>query len=739
MITQHEADELLRIRFTVDSALLRELGERLVGKSHIALAELVKNSYDADATKVFIRFDPDRIEVVDNGHGMNFTEFRDFWMRVGSPHKQVQRVSSDFRRPMTGSKGIGRLAVQFLARRLKIHTVSKGDRDSELEARVNWDEAARAGDLIQAEALYREIAPATDLPEGSRHGTAVILSGLNQSWTSDDIVELAKEIWWLQPPFRSNPNLITDQQKAFAVELETPDEEAVRAFDSQMHAILDIWYARLFGKLIETYEDDGSVVGVIRLLLEFSDGARITQEYSVADCDLQEVEFEIRIFKLHHRQPRGIKVGEAREYLNEHGGVHLYDAGFHMPYYGPEADWLGIEMDHSHRLSKSQLLPYELQVPEGMTFLPTTSRMFGVVHVDTAREYREAVRRGIEQTGEYLKIQVSRDRLADNRPYRKLLGMVRWALDFYAMEEKRRNLEEYLRRRPVEPVREKFERVDQVLVRYQDDIPEPVYRTLRAQVQEAIDASETEAEVMARQAGLLGSLATAGMSALAYEHEVQKQYVLLEEVAEQLAGLRIRDGATHERLNKIVASIDEWLLRARATRRLFSHLLDEEDREVRARFKAGRLVRDVTERMGILLRGIDPDLDGLDDSLRLPEGGFAEWSAVFQNVFVNAVNALLDSPTKKIAVSSRAEGRRRVLLIQDTGSGVNLAEADGLFKPFKRSLEISPERRALGLGGSGLGLTIVRMIGGNLGCKVSFVEPEEGFSTAFQISWREKE
>ncbi|MEI6128403.1 MAG: hypothetical protein WCQ99_17805, partial [Pseudomonadota bacterium] len=36
--------------FSVDSMLLRELGERLVGRPHIALAELVKNSYDADAT-----------------------------------------------------------------------------------------------------------------------------------------------------------------------------------------------------------------------------------------------------------------------------------------------------------------------------------------------------------------------------------------------------------------------------------------------------------------------------------------------------------------------------------------------------------------------------------------------------------------------------------------------------------------------------------------------------------------
>jgi hypothetical protein len=44
------------LRFTVDSALLRELGEKLVETVHIAVAELVKNCYDADATEVEILF-----------------------------------------------------------------------------------------------------------------------------------------------------------------------------------------------------------------------------------------------------------------------------------------------------------------------------------------------------------------------------------------------------------------------------------------------------------------------------------------------------------------------------------------------------------------------------------------------------------------------------------------------------------------------------------------------------------
>ena len=175
-------DTAKTIKFTVASALLSELGERLVGAPHIALAELVKNSYDADATKVIIRFANDRIEIIDNGHGMDFTEFRNFWMRIGTPHKQEERVSPKFQRPMTGSKGIGRLSVQFLASNIEIHTVSEENTADELRAIVDWAQAVKAGDLIQAEAGYDEIERQTEFPKGKQHGTIIILSALKQNY-----------------------------------------------------------------------------------------------------------------------------------------------------------------------------------------------------------------------------------------------------------------------------------------------------------------------------------------------------------------------------------------------------------------------------------------------------------------------------------------------------------------------------------------------------------------------------
>jgi signal transduction histidine kinase len=719
------------LTFTVDSALLRELGERLVGKPHIALAELVKNSYDADATEVTICFKPDAIYVIDNGHGMNLNEFRSYWMRIGSPHKARQRVSRNLQRPMTGSKGVGRLAVQFLARKLKLRTVSEENSESQFTGWINWDKAVSAGDLQKAKLLYNEGPPTIQFPNKSPHGTSIKLTGLNHEWDTESITSLAQEIWWLQPPFRANPRLSNDKQKAFSVKLDIPDESVVEQFEKRMGAILDIWTARVTGKL-----DSKNAKGKVSLALEFADGTQIPKSFS-GNYSLQDVEFEIRIFNLVRRQPHGIRVEDARQYFEEHGGVHIYDAGFHLPYYGPDTDWLHIEYDHAHRRSVSQLLPSDLQIPEGLTFLPTQGRIFGVVHVDTSLERDAAISRG--RKTDYLEVQITRDRLTDNAAFRDLEKVVRWALDFYAMEEAKRAFSERDALRAVEPATAKLQRVEDVLSEYREEIPTPAFEKMLEQVREATLASESEAESIVRRVGLLGALATAGISAVAYQHEAKKQFGILEGIADQLKAIRVEDAQAKNKLKELSDELTDWLDRAKATQALFAPLTDQENRESPARFKAQHVLDEVWKQVKPLTRGVQFSAAGVDPSIRLPMGTFAEWSAVFQNVFLNAANALLESKHKLISVGSVAHGRTRGISIQDTGSGVDLSTAEELFEPFIRKTYLSPEHRALGLGGTGLGLTIVRMVATNLSCRVAFVSPSHKFKTSFQISWSEQE
>lgn len=723
------------IKFTVDAALLSELGGRLVGKPYIALGELVKNAYDADATKATIRFGNDRIEIIDNGYGMDFGEFKSFWMRVGSQHKQRQRYSRNFQRPMTGSKGIGRLAVQFLAKEISMRTVSEANPNSEIHVYVNWTDAQKAGELTEAIAKYKTSKPSIEYPKGSKHGTAIILSGLHQTWNTETITNLAKEIWPLQPPFWSARGGIP-QEEAFEVELDAPDPDAVEYFKKQMEAVLDIWDAKLNGRLVP---DTNGRTYKVELSIEFKGSEKIFYEYEVCACNLNSAEFEIRVFTLKGKQSSGIVVEDAREYFRNFGGIHVYDAGFRMPFYGTvEGDWLRIQYDQASRRSKSILLPEELQTPRGLQFLPTLSRTFGVVHVDTAKERKIAIEKGIEDKGEYLQIQVTRDRLVDNSSYESLRTVVRTAVDYYAMQEAARQYSEEGKKRPTEPVQKKFERVEDVLDRYQEDIPRPVYKTILREVKDAVTTSQAEQERITRQVGLLGALATTGMSALAYEHETKKHHFKLFELAKDLSEIKVDDPTIQMQLGSIVQRLNAIIDQSRALRAVFSAMLDEENRTMVGRFNARSLIRDVSNQLGILLHGARPTTYRIDGELLLPQAGFAEWSAVFQNVLLNAVNAMLDMEEKRIDISSRADGDQRIILIQDTGVGVHLPTSEELFKPFVRKLKISPERKGLGVGGTGLGLTIIRMIADSIGCNVSFAKPEDGFKTAFQIQWREK-
>ena len=268
--------ELSKFRFTIDAELLRELGERLVGKPHIALAELVKNSYDADATEVTIKFAPnkDSIEISDNGHGMSVNEFEDFWMRIGTTHKKEEERSRGGRL-MTGSKGVGRLAVQFLANKLTILTIPADKNSNGLEAHIDWKEAletkpAETKELTEVEVEYRDYNRDSSDTQ-VRQGTSIILEELKDEWTGNSIRDLASELWWLQPPFGSS---LDKSKDLFRIHFQSAQQDYEKIFANQMDAVKSIWIARLSGKVVD---------GEVTLSLQFLGEQPTTHKYKIAD------------------------------------------------------------------------------------------------------------------------------------------------------------------------------------------------------------------------------------------------------------------------------------------------------------------------------------------------------------------------------------------------------------------------------------------------------------------------
>jgi len=757
--------------FTVDSKLLRELGARLVGRPHIALAELVKNSYDADASDVVIRLLHDRIEVTDNGHGMTYRDILGKWLRIGGAHKERELASPKLHRPLTGSKGVGRLAVQLLANKLELHTTADSPDGEEIVLDVDWDEAVNAGDLTRAPVRIDRIQPSTTYAEQSRHGTKIILSELHNTWSAAAFEDLAREIWPLQSPFKDE----TDPAGQFRITLDGPYNEIVRRFNQQMRIVLDLWVAKLDGKLLAVgtnpprrpikvirpdkavdqtatdhdedwdtpvdfaaTESDEAPDRIVQLTFERRDQKQETIYYQLDKCHIDQLDFELRVFNLQYKQPAGIRVNEARSYLRRFGGVHIYDTGFHLPYYGPDADWLHIEIDHSHRLSRSRLLPKELQRPEGMNNLPTNSRLFGTVNVNTAHEHRMAGGRNISPN-QALAIQISRDRLTETAGYRDLVVLVRWAIDYYAMNVLRRSFERTRKKeKDEEKPSSRIKKAKKKLQDHRDDLSEDAYNEIVDELDRAFNTSEVQEERYEAYLGTLGALATAGISALAYEHEVSKQFELLQQIAELLTSVDITRADANEWLKEIATELRQWIARSQSTHALFSYLLHPGNRETKGRFRANQTVTAILDQIRFLNPGVNINQNGIPANLRLPKGTYAEWSAILQNLFVNAFNAMKYSERRRLRISGATDVGESWLTIEDTGVGVDVENSERLFDPFVRELEVDDRAEDVALGGGGLGLTIVRMTADELQCTVQFVRPARGYATAVRLSWKDE-
>lgn len=716
-----------KLWFTVDSALLRELGERLVGKAHIALAELVKNSFDADATRCVITFREDEIEIVDDGHGMTLKEFERFWMRVGTTHKAGEVYSRKLKRPLTGSKGVGRLAVQFLANKVEIQSSVDGE-DQTLNVLVDWNDAVHHEFITEASADFEITSNANSYARNSNHGFRVILSGLRQDWDNQSLKGLAQEVWTLKAPFdgfAGKGNL--DQSHNFDIEIKSDTDLELSSFSEQATAAIEQWIAKIEGVI-----ERGRKNNKQRVKISFQDGRVFEETFAVSEdnnCQIDSVTWEIRIFNLSGHFGSKIKVGDARRYFSEFGGVHVYDGPFRLPYYGIQQDWLGIELDHSHRKVRSALLPSHFHVERALNDLPTQGRILGVVRVNTGGEQQQATPRAI-RSGDYLKIQVTRDRLQINKAYEQLKNAVRRSVDLYAVFSMRQRHEDARRERPeLSPVSQ-AKGLRGLLIEYEADIPKKVFHEVSNAIETFAASAEKEQIYTDSITSLLGPLATAGMSALALEHETTRQLVILDRIARDLDSSQIDP-------KKTANEIRTWVVEFKAMRRVFEPLANQEDRETIKSLRVERVIDIVIDSLEHFMKGTAIS-QNIPRDLRLPAATLVEWQGIFQNVLTNALNAMLtENRKRKIQINAGYRGKNRAWVhISDSGSGVDLSDTETLFEPFRRKGEIPEQRRAMGLGGHGLGLTIVQMIAESRGCNVRFIEPDIGFNTTFEIEWK---
>ena len=185
---------------------INTIGAGLIKDQYTAVVELVKNSFDADASQVNINFSSmyDQvtgevtgitIEVVDDGHGMSFEKVTTVWMTPSTDDKFKRRVSPKGRL-LQGRKGIGRYAVSMLGNELILETI---DRLGEYTiASIDWDEFSDAEFLSEV-----PVEITSTHVKNQSSSTKILIQGdkpFTSAWNEKEVRSLIFELKKLSPP-----------------------------------------------------------------------------------------------------------------------------------------------------------------------------------------------------------------------------------------------------------------------------------------------------------------------------------------------------------------------------------------------------------------------------------------------------------------------------------------------------------------------------------------------------------
>jgi len=350
--------------------LLRELGELLVGRDSTALVELIKNSYDADASHVTIEaVDLGRPEavlrVVDDGNGMSRQRFESAFLRIASRAKETDdRRSPRYGRRFTGQKGIGRLAAHKLAAWLSVTSIPGQPEDYQGEGQessvgvravLDWDVIEEQQDLdrLTSGLDVTDVPPSSGVP----HGTALELRRLRAPWSDQQLATFVTELRSSQPPHAITDPAWPAAEPASAPLIPWPAVRDVRSdkdpgFEVRLTGDLeigdDLWLraSEDFEWLLEI-DATGEVIHYqvtpLRRHAEFEPEARTYRFQRLAPL-VGRPRFQARILTMPNASTRR---GPLSGFVRSTSGVRVYLEGFRVLPYGEYGDdWLGIDRDY---------------------------------------------------------------------------------------------------------------------------------------------------------------------------------------------------------------------------------------------------------------------------------------------------------------------------------------------------------------------------------------------------------
>lgn len=530
-----------KFEFKPRARLLAQLGDQLIKNEHIAVVELIKNSYDADATFCKIELDNfmdkknGSITILDNGNGMDIEIVKNAWLEPGSDSKldknKKPKLSPIYQRLPIGEKGIGRFGVHKLGD--KIILITKKQDAKEVHVEIDWSDIEDVKYLkdfpIQLEEkekpvffteqnLRKILNLDKEFPSDKikLHGTFIYIKILKTRWDHSMVKELARTVSSLQSPFQKTNqefkvDLILNQNKEWL--------DGVQAWEDIKKQALFKFKVTIKGSEITSfnywfmpYESIQHKIKEKHLTLEnnsylssyrnlYDEESKQYINLSESSAKVGEVTFEGYIFEL---ETTVLRLGSIehipafKKYLKTHTGVKVFRDGLRVYDYGePENDWLGLDNRRFNNPTKGL----------------SNSLVVAAVHLDRANSsdlFEKTNREGFVENDAYLNLKKALNHvltLLENLRYADKLNL-------------KRSLDSGKKQTPNQVILEAIDYVEEQV------IDTKVKKEIITYFDKLDKDLESVKETLLNAAGI-------GLSLAVVVHEVEKRVRLVNRIAEQ--------------------------------------------------------------------------------------------------------------------------------------------------------------------------------------------------------------
>lgn len=384
----------MKAKIQAKSHILTLLGDELIGSDALAIFELVKNAYDADAENVKITMtdigqDTQTLIIEDNGHGMALDTLKDVWLTIGTDFKRgLNRKESKKGRVSLGNKGVGRLAVHKIASDIELLTKTI-DSDLVHHLTINWKDLINSSDYVQN--LEVEINSKDSKGFPFTQGTIIKLTNFKENnWNKTKVRNFFRKISTIKPYFKSiqskdnfNIEINLGDKNEWIKDVLEPSEILDKALFT-FYFTLDyrkdksgnvdeakdakFKWKYIFNNADETISNDerynknqsensDDVLDVKSALNKFYEGAEDSdKKRNLLNTDLEgigKVQGEFYIFNLDKNITNlffSNQIQPVKSYIAENYGIRIYRDGVRVFNYGEQNDdWLGLDYQKIQR------------------------------------------------------------------------------------------------------------------------------------------------------------------------------------------------------------------------------------------------------------------------------------------------------------------------------------------------------------------------------------------------------